>query len=110
MKFFRSCSVAQIRNLRYKSNSAASTNLFHQQIAQLGNLHARLLHRIAFAESDGIQQLRFFAERVEIDRDAKRRAGLVLTTITASDRASFVVKDRHVRTEHVANFLRFLDE
>jgi hypothetical protein len=47
---------------------------------------------VAVTHGDGVEQLRFLAQRVEVDRHAERRAGLVLARVAATDRAAFVVE------------------
>ena len=53
------------------------TDLAQQQRQQLLDLYSCLLHRVAFAQGHRAQQLRLFAQRVEIDRDPERRAGIL---------------------------------
>ena len=50
--------------------------------------HALLRHRVAVAHGDGA-----VVERVEVDRDAERRADLVLAAVAAADRAGVVEVD-----------------
>src|SRR3569833_2456166 len=82
-----------------------------QDAQQVRDFNAFLLHGVAFAERDGVRQLRaFFAERVEINRDAEWRADFVLAAIAPANGAGFVVENGHVRPQEIADFLRFLDE
>src|SRR6185436_9537062 len=59
--------------------------------------------RVAIADRDGLV-LRGLA----IDRDAERRAGLVLTTVTAADRSAVVVEHIEVLAQIVVNLVREL--
>src|SRR5437016_95697 len=75
----------------------ASMDLREENTQQLTDLHALLLHRIAMPERDRVAQSRvLFAERLEIDRDAKRRPGFVLPPIPPANRAGFIVENIHV--------------
>jgi hypothetical protein len=49
----------------------------------------------------------FFAERLEIDRHAKRRPDFILPPVTPADRAAFVVEHVHVRPQQRLHFARF---
>ena len=55
---------------------------------QLVDRHAHLLGGVAIADRDGT-----VLERVEVDRDAQRRADLVLTAVALADRLRLVVVD-----------------
>ena len=57
-------------------------------VSRLGERDALLRHRVAVADGD-----RVVVERVEVDRDAERRADLVLAAVAAADRAGVVEVD-----------------
>ena len=67
--------------------AAGSQSIFELGAAIVG-LHAPLFERIAVADRHGA-----VGERLAVDRDAERRADLVLTAIAAADRALLVVED-----------------
>src|SRR5690606_24711373 len=56
---------------------------------QLADGHPLLRARVALANRDGIAR-----QRVAVDRDAVRRAGLVLAAVAAADRTLLIVEDR----------------
>ena len=64
---------------------------------QLVERDALLRHGVAVAHRDGA-----VVERVEVDRDAERRADLVLTTVAAADRAGVVEVDRSSEPRRVS--------
>ncbi len=79
-----------------------------QQLHQIGNLNAFLLHGIPVAQCDCVLELPIFlAECFEIDRHAERRSNFVLATITPSDGAAFIVEDIHVRPQKIDNLFCF---
>jgi hypothetical protein len=65
---------------------------------------------VAVTDRHRVEQFRLFAERVEINRHAERRARLVLARVTAANRTAVVVKHIHPRTQQVADFLRLLHQ
>src|SRR3989344_360393 len=74
---------------------------------------ALLLARVAMAKRHGVFKGRVFAQGVEVNRDAKGRANLILTTIALANVAVVVPRDHSVReraTEHAPYLLRFLDK
>ena len=67
--------------------------------------HALLRHRVAVAHRDGA-----VLERVEVDRDAERRADLVLAAVAAADRAGVVEVDVPARRAASAATSRAIGE
>ena len=63
--------------------------------------HALLAHRVAVAHGDGA-----VVERVEVDRDAERRADLVLAAVAAADRAGVVEVDVPLAAQVVGDLAR----
>src|ERR1051326_9312351 len=63
---------------------------------------ALLFHRIAFAQRNRVFQFgAFFPKCFEINRNTERRADFILATITATDRARFVIENEHVRSKKI---------
>ena len=88
-----------------------TTKLAGNQWHELGDFDAVLLHRVAVAKRDGVEQLRtFFAERIEIHGDAPRRALFILIPVTFADVAAVVPFGGEVRLEQVENLPGFFDE
>src|SRR5438876_2587410 len=72
-------------------------NSRNQNAGQIFDLNALLFHRIALAQRHGVAQARIFlAERLEINRHAKRRSNFILTPISATDCPRLVVENEHV--------------
>ena len=69
--------------------------------AQALERHALLAHRVAVAHGDGA-----VVERVEVDRDAERRADLVLAAVAAADRAGVVEVDVPLAAQVVGDLAR----
>src|SRR6185436_11379953 len=63
------------------SSPPGSPNLLQQQRQQFGYFHAILLPVVAIAQRDRVEQLRLLAQRVEVNRQAERRAGFVLPAV-----------------------------
>ena len=70
-----------------------------------------LFHGVAVANSDGVEQLRpFFAERIEVYRDAPGRALLVLIAIPFANVAAVVPFGGEIRLEQVEDLPGFFNE
>src|SRR4026208_504586 len=91
-----------------RSKRRRRAHLRKQEWEQVADLHPLLFHAVAIPQRHCVLQLRFLAERVEVDRHPIRRARSVLATITATDRATFIVEDVHVWSQKIANFEIFL--
>src|SRR5690606_29083068 len=72
-----------------------------QVLGDLVQRHALLAHRVTVADRHGL-----VVERVEVDRDAERRADLVLAAVTAADRAGVVEVDVPVPAQLGGEVLR----
>src|SRR5258708_7558321 len=68
-------------------------NLRFDELSEVGNFYALLGAGVAIAEGDGIFVFGLFAEGVEIDGDAERRADLVLAAVALADVAVVVEHD-----------------
>src|SRR4029453_14927448 len=83
-----------------------SANTFSQDGRQILNSDTFLLHRIANAQRDRIEQRWiFFAECLEINGHTERRTDFVLPPVSPTDRAAFVVENKHVKPEKIENLL-----
>jgi hypothetical protein len=60
-----------------------------------------LLSVVTMADRHRVEQFRLFAERVEINRHAERRAGLVLARVTLADGTAIVINRLQVRAAAV---------
>ena len=75
---------------------------------QLIGADAFLLHRIAITQRYRLEERRIsFTQRLEVDRDPKRRTDFVLAAVSPADCAAFVVEHCHVRTQERHNLFCF---
>src|SRR3989344_1139736 len=87
-----------------------SFDLYHARDETV-NFYTLLLSCIAVAYRNGIKKFWLFAQRVEIDSDARRRTYFILPAIALSDIAVVVPHDlRDFFFEHLIDGTRFLDE
>jgi len=88
-----------------------SAQLAGNQRDDVRDFDAFLLHGVAVAKRDGVEQLRaFFAERIEIHGHTPRRALFVLIPIAFTDVAAVVPFGGEVRLEQIENLPGFFDE
>src|SRR5947207_2233531 len=78
-----------------------------ENVRQVFDCDALLFHRIALAQGNGVSERQIrLAERLEINRHAKRRSNFILAPISAADRPALIVKNKHVRSKKIDNLLR----
>ena len=70
------------------------TDFLFQTVAELGNIHALLLHGVAVTDGDGIVIF-----RIEVKGDAIRSTDLILTAVTFTDASGFVIFAAEVAVE-----------
>src|SRR5438132_8456890 len=96
----------------YESYSGVhpSTEFLEQQPIQVADFYSFLLHAIPIAEGDRILQIGpLLTQCFEIYSYAEGRARLVLTPVSAANRARLVVKNCHVWSQQIAHLPGFAD-
>ena len=94
---------------RYSDPLPYLRNSSDEQLHQVTDSDAFLLHRIAFAQRHGIARfLAFLPERIEIKFVTPK--GVPISSwrrVPPPDRTGFIIEDMHVRAQEVYHFSRF---
>src|SRR5581483_2024378 len=81
------------------SSARQLADLRQQQRQQVADVHALLPAIVAMANGHCVFAFRFFAERVEINRQTKRRTRFVLAAIAPSDGSGIIIEYIHMRPQ-----------
>ena len=99
--------------LFYSDKAQSELHALGEPIVQILNLHALLLHGVAVAHSDAVVgrlALGLVAHGVEVDRDAVRRADLILAAVALADGTGVVEVHHEIGLERVIHFARLAGE